>query len=69
MVEELLVPVDLDGAVRDEWDGEAQEEEQEEDVALGEGEAWLVQLVALRVPSHVHVHVCGKVVAMVDTTV
>ena len=69
MVEELLVPVDLDGAVRDEWDGEAQEEEQEEDVALGEGEAWLVQLVALHVPSHVHVHVCGEVVAMVNNTV
>ena len=65
MVHELLVPVKLYGAVRDEWDGEAQEEEQKEDVALGEGEAWLVQLVTV----HVHVHVCGEVVAMVDSTV
>ena len=65
MVHELLVPVELYGAVRDEGNGEAQEEEQKEDVALGEGEAWLVQLVTV----HVHVHVCGKVVAMVDSTV
>ena len=69
MVHELLVPVELYGAVRDEWDGEAQEEEQKEDVALGEGEAWLVQLVTVHVPVHVDVHLCGKVVAMVDSTV